>query len=473
MDSFFSDLVSVAPLTLLFLLSLTVLTVEALTRKGENISFWVTVIGLVETIFLAASMSKTPSTVFSNMVAIGGLGWFFTMLFCIAALFTVVLARPYLERLNIHHGEYYVLILFATIGMVLMPLSADLIVLFLGLELMSISLYVLAGFMRRRLKSNESGLKYFLLGAFASGFLLYGIALLYGVTGTTNIAYLIDNFDSVSSSVLFWVGVGLVLVGFSFKVAAVPFHMWVPDVYEGAPTTSTALMSTGSKAAAFAAFLIVFGHMVDQTVRLTTILSLLAAASMVLGNIVALSQSNLKRMLAYSSIAHAGYILTGLAAGNALGLQGVMFYLAVYTMMNLGAFGVVSLLEQEDEKNLTYDDYTGLSTRNPFLSMLMGVFMFSLAGIPPFGGFFAKYYVFAAAVDADLTWLAIVGVLTSLVGVYYYLRLVVVMYFGESVAAGSQPVSPIGMVSVVAAAVFVIWFGVLPSTVLAFTNNIF
>lgn len=473
MNAFLSDLISVAPITLLFCVSLIVLAVEALTQRGENVSFWVTVVGLIEAIFLAASMSKIPSTIFSGMVSIGGMGWFFTILFCVAALFTVVLSKPYLERHSIHYGEYYVLILFAVIGMVLMAIADDLIILFLGLELMSISLYVLAGFMRRKLKSNEAALKYFLLGAFATGFLLYGIALLYGVTGTTDIPHLVQHFKSESSSILFWVGLSLVLVGFSFKVAAVPFHMWVPDVYEGAPTTSTAFMSTGSKAAAFAALLIVFGHLVDQTVRLTTILSLLAAASMILGNIVAISQTNLKRMLAYSSIAHAGYILTGVASGNALGLQGVMFYLAVYTMMNLGAFGVISLMERDEEKNLTYDEYAGLSSQKPFLAMLMAVFMFSLAGIPPFGGFFAKYYVFAAAVEADLTWLAIVGVLTSLVSVYYYLRLVVIMYFGDKPTVEVQTLSPVGMVTVVLAAIFVLWFGVFPSTVLAFTNNIF
>jgi NADH-quinone oxidoreductase subunit N len=473
MAMLWNDLISIAPLTFLFVVTLIVLIIEAVTRKSENISFWVTVVGLIEVIFLCVSMSRNLSIIFSGMVSTGGIGWFFTTLFSAAALLTVVLSKPYLERHRIHHGEYYALILFAVIGMILMAIAGDLIVLFLGLELMSISLYVLAGFMRRRMKSNESALKYFLLGAFATGFLLYGIALIYGTAGTTNIPYVVENFQSVSSSILFWVGTGLLLVGFSFKVAAVPFHMWVPDVYEGAPTTSTAFMSTASKAAAFAAILVVFGKLEVHTIRLTTTLSLLAAASMILGNIVAISQSNLKRMLAYSSIAHAGYILTGVAAGNSLGFQGVMFYTAVYTMMNLGAFGVISLVEQEGEKNLTYDDYAGFSSQNPFLSMLMAMFMFSLAGIPPFGGFFAKYYVFAAAIEAELTWLAIVGVLTSLVSVYYYLRLVVVMYFGEKDGGETWKVSPIGLTAVVVAAVFVVWFGVFPSTVLFFTNNLF
>lgn len=465
-----SDIISIAPLAFLFLVALAILTVEAISKKTEIVSFWISVIGIAITVIIAVYSPRESSLIFSNMVTVGGTGWFFTILFASVSLCTVVLSHSYLQRRNILHGEYYALILFATIGMIVMATSADLIVLFLGLEVMSISLYVLAGFMRRRQKSNESALKYFLLGAFATGFLLYGIALVYGVSGTTNIRYIIVNFEGMSSSMLFWLGSGLILVGLSFKVAAVPFHMWVPDVYEGAPTTTTAFMSTGSKAAAFAAFLIVFGYLVDNNIRLKTILAVIAAASMILGNIVAISQSNLKRMLAYSSIAHAGYILTGLAAGNDLGRQGIMFYLAVYAMTNLGAFGILSILERDDEKHLTYEEYSGLSERYPFLSASMAIFMFSLAGIPPFGGFFAKYYVFASAVDANLIWLVVVGVLSSLVSVYYYLRLVVVMYFGQGIGEISEGIPFQGLIVVTLTALLVLFFGVFPSVVLSLTQ---
>lgn len=465
------DLISLAPLILLFGMSLIVLVFESLLESSEGLSFWTTAVGLAATIVLTAVLPKEPQVLFSGMLSVGGTDWFFTILFSAAALVTVILSQQYLQRQNVLHGEYYLLILFATIGMVLMAMAADFIVLFLGLELMSLCLYVLAGFMRSRPKANESALKYFLLGSFATGFLLYGIALLYGVSGTTTITRIVENFSYIQSSTLFWVGAGLVIVGFSFKIAAVPFHMWVPDVYEGAPTTSTALMSTGSKAAAFAVFLLVFGDVTASSERLTTLVAILAAASMIVGNIVAISQSNLKRMLAYSSIAHAGYILTGLAAGNTLGQQGVLFYLAVYAMMNLGAFGVLSLLEREEDKNLTYDEYAGLSSRRPFLAVLMAIFMFSLAGIPPFGGFFAKYFVFAAAVNSGLTWLAIVGVLASLVSVYYYLRLVVVMYFGEGRGI-DEKISPFALTAVVVTALLVVLFGVFPSSILSLTEGI-
>jgi NADH-quinone oxidoreductase subunit N len=366
------------------------------------------------------------------------------------------------------------MVLFATVGMMLIAAAQDLIIIFLGIELMSISLYVLAGFMRKRVKSNESALKYFLLGAFATGFLLYGIALLYGVSGSTRFATLAEQFPSLTSDAFFWVGVGLLIVGLSFKAAAVPFHMWVPDVYEGAPTTISAFMSTGGKAAAFSAFLLVFLHAFQVgNPKITDVLAILSAATMIVGNVIAISQQNLKRMLAYSSIAHAGYMLAGLAAGNNLGQTGIMYYLAAYTFMNVGSFGVLSVLEQQEEKNLTFEDYSGLGYKSPFIAALMSVFMFSLSGIPPFAGFFGKYYVFAAAVKANLTWLAIVGVLTSAVSVYYYLRLVVFMYFRETESTMAQEISGSSLVAIVLCAIAVIGLGIMPSFVIDLAQGLF
>lgn len=467
------DYFAASPLLCMVVLSLAVLTVEFLVEESEKISFYITVVGIGICIFLTVIYFPVRLVAFHGMLRLDPFGNFFNGIFLLSALLVTFLSESYLQKENINFGEFYILILLATIGMMLIASAADLIIIFLGIELMSLCLYVLAGFKRKNLKSNESALKYFLLGAFATGFLLYGIALVYGASGTTNIVKITNDITNLSTSYLFWAGTGLIVVGFAFKVAVVPFHMWVPDVYEGSPTPATAFMSTASKAAAFAAFIVVFGRVVQGYHKLATVLAILSAASMILGNIIAISQSNLKRMLAYSSIAHAGYMLAGLAAGNALGLQGIMFYLGVYSMMNIGAFGVLSLMEQDGEKNLSYDEYSGFSERYPFAAALMAVFMFSLAGIPPFGGFFAKYYVFTAAISADLTWLAIVGVLTSLISVYYYLRLVVVMYFGSSTTTFSNRLPRLGFTAIVISAVGIIGFGLFPSLILSLTDKLF
>ncbi|MCI0706337.1 MAG: NADH-quinone oxidoreductase subunit N, partial [Ignavibacteriae bacterium] len=322
----------------------------------------------------------------------------------------------------------------------------------------------LAGFFRKKHVSNEASVKYFLLGAFATGFLLYGIALIYGSTGTTDILAIKQSFTSFSGNGMFLIGVGMLIVAFSFKISAAPFHMWAPDVYEGAPTVVTGFMSTGAKAAAFAAFVSVFiGSFEYLGSTVNEALAILAAASMVIGNVTAVVQTNLKRMLAYSSIAHAGYMLSGIAAGNPEGQTGILFYVVAYTFMNLGAFAILSIMEKEEDKGLTFDDYAGLSSKRPALAALMSLFMFSLAGIPPFAGFFGKYYVFLSAVKADMTWLAVVGVLTSIISVYYYLRLVVVMYFREGEADVLVKPTRHAMLAIVIAALLVIQLGIYPS----------
>jgi NADH-quinone oxidoreductase subunit N len=464
---------SIAPLAAVTTLSIIILVIESLIKESEKPSYWVTVFGLIASIIVSIVTMQQRGTAFNNMITVGGYGNFFSVLFLVSALLTVVLSREYLLKLHRSFGEFYLLILFSTIGMILMASANDLIIVFLGIELMSVGLYVLAGFIRKQPTSNESSLKYFLLGAFATGFLLYGIALIYGSSGTTSIPFIVQNFTTLSASLLFWAGVGLLLIGLAFKVGAVPFHMWIPDVYQGSPTTVSGFMSTGAKAAAFSAFVLVFAHQFVGAEKLQTALAVLAAASMILGNIVAIAQSNIKRMLAYSSIAHAGYMLIGLAAGNTMGKSGILFYLTSYMFVNIGAFGILSLLEREEGQNLTFEDYAGLGTKKPFLAAMMSVFMLSLAGIPPFGGFFGKYYIFISAVQANLTWLAIIGVLTSVISVYYYLRLIMVMYFNEStVEVGGSPTKS-SFIVLALSTVAVIQLGIFPSSLLSIINTLF
>jgi NADH-quinone oxidoreductase subunit N len=476
METFFSphDLLAAGPLTLVSVVALVVLIVEALKDRSEDVTFALSLAGLVGAGIWAFAGIPTSGSAYGGMLSTGGPASFFAMVFAVSGALTVMLSRSYNAREGIEHGEFYALVLFAVAGMMMMSGAADLVVLFLGLELMSVSFYILAGFARRRATSNEAAMKYFLLGAFATGFLLYGIALLYGSAGTTSIAEIKAAAGTLTGSPLFLIGLGLVLIGFGFKIAAVPFHMWVPDVYEGAPTTVSGFMSTGGKAAAFSAILLVFAPAVLGIIwQVRELLALGAALSMIVGNVIAIAQSNVKRMLAYSSIAHAGYVLTGVVAGNAYGTQGVLYYLAAYTVMNVGAFGVLSLLEKEDGKGLTFDEYTGLSTAKPLVAGLMALFMFSLAGIPPFAGFFGKYYVFAGAIGAGYTWLAIIGVLMSVVSAYYYLRLVVVMYFREPAAAFGGTENRLALGALVFSALAIIGLGLFPTTILNLTAAIF
>lgn len=469
-----TDLWNSAPLLALTIAGLLALVVEAVGKDKPIASYWISLLGVLASLVLTF-LSLEPSTaIFNNMLLQGGYSGYCNLIFLSSALLSIVLSRSYLERMDYHRGEFYILIVFATTGMMLMAAALDLTIVFLGIELMSVCLYVLAGYMRKKERANESALKYFLLGAFATGFLLYGIALIYGTSGTTNLVTISKSFAQLSQNSLFVIGCGMLVVAFSFKIAAVPFHMWAPDVYEGAPTTITGFMSTGAKAAAFATFVAVFVRVFDiPGTALSSVVALIAAASMIVGNVTAIAQNNVKRMLAYSSIAHAGYMLSGIAAGNAEGERGILFYLVAYTFMNIGAFGIVSWVEQQEDKKLTFDDYAGFSARQPAAAVLMSVFMFSLAGIPPFAGFFGKYYVFLAAVKADMTWLAIIGVMTSLLSVYYYLRLVVLMYFreGESDVAAKVPIAAISAVTL--AAVLVILLGIYPSLVVDLTKGFF
>jgi len=470
----FDDLLATAPLSIAVGTALLVLIVEALKDRTEGLNFWLSFTGLVLALASAFSSITTSGLAYGGLMKTGGSAAYFEVVFCTAGALSVMLSKQYLRTHGIEHGEFYCLVLLAVSGMMLMGAATDLVVFFIGLELMSLCFYILAAFARKRATSNEAGLKYFLLGAFATGFLLYGIALVYGATGTTAIGAIVAAAGTVLENPLFLIGLALLLIGLGFKVALVPFHMWAPDVYEGAPTPVSGFMATGGKAAAFAVFLLLFAPaVVGGVAPLREVLAVLAALSMIVGNVIALSQNNIKRMLAYSSIAHAGYILTGIVAANVTGSTGVLYYLLAYTVMNIGAFGVVGVLESKDGNHVTYDEYAGLSSSKPILAGLMSVFMFSLAGIPPFAGFFGKYYVFAGAIAGGYTWLAIVGVLMSVVSAYYYLRLVVVMYFRDEGASIAVPIPALALVALVLSAAGVLAIGIFPSAVVSLTESFF
>jgi NADH-quinone oxidoreductase subunit N len=385
----------------------------------------------------AASVLKVADarrSIFGGMFVHDGFTVFFTLLFCTIGVLAVLLSWDYVKRTRINQAEYYALLLSAALGMIIMAASNSLITIFLALELMSISLYVMVGFRRTQLESNEAALKYFLLGAFASGFLLYGIALVYGATGSTDLHRIAATIATspLLDNPLLLVGALLILTGFAFKVAVVPFHMWTPDAYEGAPTSVTAFMSAGAKAAGFAALLrVTMSGLGDVQAGWTPLLTVIAILTMTVGNVSALLQSNVKRMLAYSSIAHAGYVLVAVIAGGEAGAAAALFYLAVYAVMNLGAFGVLTMLGRGQEERVLVSDLAGVGFRHPLLGFAMAFFMLSLGGIPPTAGFMGKVYVFGTALDAGLVPLVIVGVLNSVVSVFYYLRVTVAMYMEE------------------------------------------
>jgi NADH-quinone oxidoreductase subunit N len=391
------------------------------------------VLALVMTYWMTFSIGGGELRGFRGMVVLDPFALFFNVVIGYATGLVILLSMDYIRREGQEAGEFYILILLSSLGMMLMASAGDLIIVFLGLETMSIALYVLTGFFRHRLEAGEASLKYFLMGAFASGFFLYGIALIFGATGSTNL-------DRIANAVaagagrdpMLAVGFGLLLVGFGFKISAVPFHMWAPDAYEGAPTSITAFIATGSKAAAFASLLrVLLTSLRGAPLDWPMLMWGMAAITMTVGNVVALAQQNIKRMLAYSSIAHVGYMLVGVVAGGSLGNGSVLFYLLVYTFTTAGAFGAVLLLERNGREAVQLADYGGLATRHPVLAVALSVFLLSLIGIPPTAGFVGKFYLFGAAVKSGYVWLAVIGVLNSAVAAYYYLRLIVFMYMRE------------------------------------------
>jgi NADH-quinone oxidoreductase subunit N len=441
------DFETIWPLIFLTVWACVLLLVDLfIPKENKGITALLSVLGLGLTFWFTLTQIGKGIIAFQGMVVIDGFAVFVNALLLVSGLLGIALAYGYVKRMGLERGEYYTLLLFSVTGMMLMAQAADLIVVFLALELLSIPLYVLAAFARPRVESEEAGLKYFLLGAFATGFVVYGTALVFGVTGSTNLAAIlsfaapggsISSTDSGGTLLLLSIGAALILVGFGFKVAAVPFHMWTPDVYQGAPSAVTAFMSSGAKIAGFAALLRVFTTAFPSiAVDMTGILWALAALTMILGNVIAIAQTNIKRLLAYSSIAHAGYILMafvpyGNAEVRADSVAAGLFYLVSYAITNFGAWGVVIALEKSEGRGLEISDYAGLARKHPVLAAAMAVFMLSLIGLPPTLGLVGKVYLFSAVIDAGFYGLAIIGVLTSVVSAYYYLRVVVIMYMRD------------------------------------------
>ncbi|MDZ7292244.1 MAG: NADH-quinone oxidoreductase subunit N [candidate division KSB1 bacterium] len=470
----FQDFSLLAPELTLAILGFVVLVLGMLfPRMYSEALAAIVLIGLALAFVFAVQHWGQSDQAFYGMISVDKFSVGFDCLFIIAASLTLLLSLNALEEQYLLYSEYFALIIFATLGMMLMASSAHLLTLFLGLETLSVSLYVLAGFRRTDQKALEASFKYFLLGAFASGFLLYGIALVYGTVGSASLTTLAETMSrplgegassspgSLPSSAggsIFITGMVLMVIGFGFKIALVPFHTWAPDVYQGAPTPISAFMATGSKAAGFAALLRVLlssGIMADAVWQ--KIFWVMAVATMTIGNIIALRQENIKRMLAYSSIAHAGYILVGAIANNEIGYAGVLFYLLSYLFMNVGAFGVVAFLAKSEQEYVTIAEYRGLAYRRPFAAVAMAIFMFSLSGIPPTAGFLAKFYVFSGAVQAGYIWLVILGVINSMISLYYYLGIVVVMFMHEP-EGEKVPITPLPAVGL---ALLIAVFGTL------------
>jgi NADH-quinone oxidoreductase subunit N len=441
--------------------------------KSKSWLSLVALAGLAIAAVYTFSLYGPEQTAFNNSIVTTSLSLGVSLVILAATFITILLSTDYLAARNLDFGEYLALLLGAASGMILMALANDLIVLFLGLELFSLPLYVLSAFWRTNKMSLEAGMKYFLLGSFSSAFFLYGIALMYGATGSTNLVT-IGGTAAIASNPMFLMGVGLLLVGFGFKVGLVPFQWWMPDVYEGAPTPITAFMSVATKAAAFAAFLRVFLIAVPlDAFDWRMVLAILAVLTMTIGNIAALVQTNIKRMLAYSSIAHAGYILVALVAGSQEGVSAALFYFAGYAVMNLAAFGGVIALAQGERERITFGDLSGAAQQKPWAAGALAIALLSLAGFPPFAGFVAKFFVFGAAVNAGFTWLAILGVLNSLVSVYYYLGPVVRMYMNPPAEGWAQ--APARTPALLAAAVILvvlltIGLGLFPSEVIRFAQ---
>jgi len=470
------DYVRILPELMLSIFGIAVMMLDPLVDEEKSqktlgvIAFAGTLAALLSTWYMA----QFPGLAFSNAIRVDSFSLFFTFLVIAIAGVVILSSFEYMAVQKIRAGEYYALILFGTVGMALMSSAIELVLIFIGLEISSISTYILAGFRRHEASSSESSLKYFLLGSFATAFFLYGVALMFGATGSTNIDVIAQRLQSAPAELLVYVAMALMLVGLGFKVAAAPFHVWTPDVYEGAPAPVVGLMSTAPKAAAFAVLLrVIFA---TNAPGRFWVIWIAAALSMTLGNVCALVQDNVKRLLAYSSIAHAGYLLVAFAMttpeNSVTGISAAMFYAASYAAMNVGAFAVVSHFANAGERYVTLEDYEGLGRTSPILAATLTIFLLSLIGIPITGGFFAKFYVFNAALRANLIWLTIIGVLNSAIGAYYYLRIIVMMYMREPRRA--VPVTPVTPGLGIALAISIIatlYLGILPNRVLQLAQH--
>ena len=458
------SILAILPLVILIAWTTLLILVDLFISKDRKVvTVLLAALGLIVALGFTVAQIGQEYVAFNGMAVVDGFSTYLNVLFLTSGLVAIALAYDYLKRMNIDHSEYYILMMYSISGMMLMAIAADLIVFFLALELLSIPLYILAGFARPRPDSEEASLKYFLLGAFAGGFFVYGVALIFGATGTTALGGIVAAINAGAVDLfLLAIGAAFLLIGLGFKVAVVPFHMWTPDVYQGAPTSVTAFMAVGAKAGGFAALIRIFmvafpGLGID----LTPILWALALLTLIIGNVVAIAQRNIKRMLAYSSIAHAGYILMALVpyANSDVSddaVSAALFYLVAYALTSFGAWAVVIALEKAEGKGLELDDYAGLGRKYPLLAAAMTVFMLSFTGVPPTLGFVGKFYLFSIVVEADMVGLALIGVLTALVSAYYYLRVVVYMYMREG-----EPVvrkeTWVGLTAAVAAFVVVVF----------------
>lgn len=472
------NILSILPILILAGFGMIVLVTDLVSSRklgDKNYLAYISLLGIVVAAISSRSHVATTLFSFNETFAIDNYALFFNFIFLLSTGLTILISHSYIKREEINHGEYYALLLFSTIGMMLMASGADLLNIYIGLEVMSISIYILTGFKRSKLISNEASLKYFLLGAFATGFLLYGISIIYGTTGTINLKQIACFLEGKGGALdpLLLMGMGLIIIGLGFKVASVPFHAWVPDVYEGAPTSITAFMSVGPKAAAFAAFLRIFMTAFGSThYEWQKIIYILAVLTMTTGNVVAIAQTNIKRMLAYSSIAHAGYLLIALVAANNMGVSGTLFYILAYIFMNIGAFAIVIVLSQKGDEFIQINDYAGLGYKQPLLAIAMTLFMLSMAGIPPMAGFVGKFYIFSAAMKSGYVGLAVIGVINSVISVYYYLRITVIMYMKEP-TRDFQPltISPLIVAAIVISVVGTLQLGIFPSKVMEIVQH--
>jgi NADH-quinone oxidoreductase subunit N len=455
-----------------------VLLIEPLVRQSKRIVYTLLSLGIFIAAMAAAIEANTmPGLSFSNMLIVDGFASFFRVLVIGVGILTILSSTQYLRREHADSAEYYALLLFSVTGQCVMATANELIMVFIGIEISSIATYVLAGYLRDDKRNNEAALKYFLLGSFATAFLLYGIAWIYGTTGSTNLA-VIRTFlltpGTQRNVILASVAAALMFVGFAFKVSAAPFQIWAPDVYQGSPAPVTLFMSAGPKAAAFAVFLRVFmTAFAPITNRWEPFVWSSALLTMIVGNFGALAQTNIKRMLAYSSIAHAGYVMVAITASSQIGVAAVMFYLAAYALMNIGAFAVVTHFSRQGEKFVNIQDMAGLGSKQPVTAALFAICLLSLIGVPLTAGFFGKFYIFKAALDSHLVWLTVLGLLNSAVAAYYYLRILVVMYMQEPGEAtlSVQPMSPGIRMTLWASALGTLILGIFPSLLLNFAQN--
>lgn len=464
------DLRHIVPELTLVFVGLILMMLDLIVKKKEVVA----AVGIVGTLVALYGTFKLygfnePQVSFAKMFVLDGYANFFKLIFYLNILLTICISIKYMAIEKSSYGEYYALLMFSTAGMMIMASAADLIVLYLGLELMALSTYILAGLMRKQPRSNEAALKYFFLGAFSSAFLLYGISLTYGLTGSTNLKEIASAFQTLqlSGNPIAYLGLIFIIVAFGFKIALVPFHMWAPDVYEGAPTSITAFMSVGPKAAGFAVLgRVMFDAFGGMQVQWTGILIPMAIITMAVGSIIALAQTNIKRMLAYSSIAHAGYMLLGIISGTAEGLTSTANYLMIYTFMNIGAFAIVIMLRSEGFQGENLDDYRGLAKSHPLPAALMLIFMFSLTGIPPTAGFIGKFYVFLAVINAGYTYLAIIAVVFSAISAFFYLRVIMYMYMKDPEQEVVLTGSPSMSFALAVTTMMVLIFGIFPSFLL-------